>query len=162
VELTENVLQTGSLTIAALRQLREDGVRIALDDFGTGYSSLASLDQLPITRVKLDRSLIAEIDTTARCSAIVSATIQLCRDLGLEVTAEGIERPAQFRPCRGTSPCCRVSDRLPVVGRGAGPGGPYAADRRAPAARGWRHGGHRWRGKPLSFCAPTIKIAGHF
>ena len=96
IELTENVLQTGPQTIAALHRLREDGVSIALDDFGTGYSSLASLDRLPITRVKLDRSLIAEIDTTARCSAIVSATIQLCRDLGLEVTAEGIERPAQF------------------------------------------------------------------
>ena len=96
IELTENVLQTGPQTIAALHRLREDGVSIALDDFGTGYSSLASLDRLPITRVKLDRSLIAEIDTTARCSAIASATIQLCRDLGLEVTAEGIERPAQF------------------------------------------------------------------
>jgi EAL domain-containing protein (putative c-di-GMP-specific phosphodiesterase class I) len=96
IELTENVLQTGPQTIAALHRLRHDGVSIALDDFGTGYSSLASLDRLPISRVKLDRSLIAEIDTTARCSAIVSATIQLCRDLGLEVTAEGIERPAQF------------------------------------------------------------------
>jgi diguanylate cyclase (GGDEF)-like protein len=96
IELTENVLQTGPQTIAALHRLREDGISIALDDFGTGYSSLASLDRLPITRVKLDRSLIAEIDTTARCSAIASATIQLCRDLGLEVTAEGIERPAQF------------------------------------------------------------------
>ena len=96
IELTENVLQTGPQTIAALHRLREDGISIALDDFGTGYSSLASLDRLPITRVKLDRSLIAEIDTTARCSAIVSATIHLCRDLGLEVTAEGIERPAQF------------------------------------------------------------------
>jgi diguanylate cyclase (GGDEF)-like protein len=96
IELTENVLQTGPQTIAALHRLRDDGVSIALDDFGTGYSSLASLDRLPITRVKLDRSLIAEIDTTARCGAIASATIQLCRDLGLEVTAEGIERPAQF------------------------------------------------------------------
>jgi diguanylate cyclase (GGDEF)-like protein len=96
IELTENVLQTGPQTIAALHRLRENGVSIALDDFGTGYSSLASLDRLPITRVKLDRSLIAEIDTTARCGAIASATIQLCRDLGLEVTAEGIERPAQF------------------------------------------------------------------
>jgi EAL domain-containing protein (putative c-di-GMP-specific phosphodiesterase class I) len=96
IELTENVLQTGPQTIAALHKLREDGVSIALDDFGTGYSSLASLDRLPITRVKLDRSLIAEIDTTARCSAIAAATIHLCRDLGLEVTAEGVERPAQF------------------------------------------------------------------
>ena len=60
IELTENVLQTGTATIEVLRQLRSHGVSIALDDFGTGYSSLASLEQLPLTRVKLDRTLIAE------------------------------------------------------------------------------------------------------
>jgi EAL domain-containing protein (putative c-di-GMP-specific phosphodiesterase class I) len=76
--------------------LRALGIAIALDDFGIGYSSLSSLDQLPINRVKLDRSLIAEIDVSPRSAAIASATIQLCRDLGLEVTAEGIERPRQF------------------------------------------------------------------
>lgn len=97
LELTETVLQTGTPTIAALRRLRALGITIALDDFGIGYSSLSSLDQLPINRVKLDRSLIAEIDVSPRSAAIVSATIQLCRDLGLEVTAEGIERPRQFQ-----------------------------------------------------------------
>ena len=51
IELTENVLQTGPATIAAVRQLRESGVGVALDDFGTGYSSLASLEHLPLTRV---------------------------------------------------------------------------------------------------------------
>jgi diguanylate cyclase (GGDEF)-like protein len=96
LELTENVLQTGATTIAALRRLRALGIAIALDDFGIGYSSLSSLDQLPINRVKLDRSLIAEMDVSPRSAAIVSATLQLCRDLGLEVTAEGIERPRQF------------------------------------------------------------------
>lgn len=55
IELTENVLQTGVATIEVLRQLRAHGVAVALDDFGTGYSSLASLEQLPTTRVKLDR-----------------------------------------------------------------------------------------------------------
>lgn len=97
LELTETVLQTGAPTIAALRRLRALGIAIALDDFGIGYSSLSSLDQLPINRVKLDRSLIAELDVSPRSAAIVSATIQLCRDLGLEVTAEGIERPRQFQ-----------------------------------------------------------------
>jgi EAL domain-containing protein (putative c-di-GMP-specific phosphodiesterase class I) len=60
IELTENVLQTGVATIDVLRQLRDRGVSIALDDFGTGYS-LASLEQLPLTRVKLDSALIAGI-----------------------------------------------------------------------------------------------------
>jgi EAL domain-containing protein (putative c-di-GMP-specific phosphodiesterase class I) len=96
IELTETVLQTGPATVEAMRQLRSLGVSMALDDFGTGYSSLASLEQLPLTRVKLDRSLISTIDTSERSFAIAHAIIELCRGIGLAVTAEGIERPAQF------------------------------------------------------------------
>jgi diguanylate cyclase (GGDEF)-like protein len=96
IELTESVLQTGAHTIKALDQLRALGVSIALDDFGTGYSSLSSLQQLPLTRVKLDRSLIAGIDDSARAASIARATIALCRGLGLEVTAEGVERLEQL------------------------------------------------------------------
>ncbi|HEV7607326.1 MAG TPA: EAL domain-containing protein [Steroidobacteraceae bacterium] len=96
LELTESVLQTGSHTIKTLDQLRSIGVAIALDDFGTGYSSLASLQQLPLTRVKLDRSLISGIEDSARTASIARATIALCRGLGLEVTAEGVERLEQF------------------------------------------------------------------
>jgi EAL domain-containing protein (putative c-di-GMP-specific phosphodiesterase class I) len=61
-----------------------------------GYSSLASLEHLPLSRIKLDRSLIAGIDTSARSAAIPRAIIDLCGGLGLEVTAEGIERPEQL------------------------------------------------------------------
>ena len=96
VELTENVLQTGRHTTEALALLRELGVGVALDDFGTGYSSLVSLQQLPLTRVKLDRSLIATIDSSARSQAITRAIISLCQSLGLEVTAEGVERQEQL------------------------------------------------------------------
>ena len=96
IELTETVLQTGAHTIKTLDQLRALGVSIALDDFGTGYSSLASLQRLPLTRVKLDRSLIAGIDENERSASIARATIALCRGLGLEVTAEGVERVEQF------------------------------------------------------------------
>jgi diguanylate cyclase (GGDEF)-like protein len=96
LELTESVLQTGSQTIKTLDQLRSIGVAVALDDFGTGYSSLASLQRLPLTRVKLDRSLIAGIDDSARSASIARATIALCRGLGLEVTAEGVERLEQL------------------------------------------------------------------
>jgi EAL domain-containing protein (putative c-di-GMP-specific phosphodiesterase class I) len=96
IELTESVLQTGAATINALKRLRAQGVAIALDDFGTGYSSLASLEQLPLTRIKLDRSLIAGIDTNARSAAIARAIIAMCQGLGLEITAEGVERPEQF------------------------------------------------------------------
>jgi diguanylate cyclase (GGDEF)-like protein len=96
LELTESVLQTGPQTIKTLDQLRSIGVSIALDDFGTGYSSLASLQQLPLTRVKLDRSLIDGIDDSGRSASIARATIALCRSLGLEVTAEGVERVEQL------------------------------------------------------------------
>ena len=96
IELTETVLQTEVATIEVLRELRRLDVSIALDDFGTGYSSLASLERLPLTRVKLDRSLIDTIDTSTRSLAIARAIMGLCENLGLEVTAEGIERPEQL------------------------------------------------------------------
>jgi diguanylate cyclase (GGDEF)-like protein len=96
IELTETVLQTGSATIEALHKLRELGVSLALDDFGTGYSSLTSLERLPLNRVKIDRSLIASIDSGSRSYAIVRSIIGLCHSLGLQVTVEGVERPEQL------------------------------------------------------------------
>lgn len=96
LELTETVMQTGAGTIAALRLLHSQGYGIALDDFGTGYSSLTSLEQLPLSRIKLDRSLIASIDSSPRAAAIARAIIDLCEGLGLAVTAEGVERPTQL------------------------------------------------------------------
>jgi diguanylate cyclase (GGDEF)-like protein len=96
LELTETVLQTGSATIEALRRLREIGVSIALDDFGIGYSSLTSLEQLPINRVKLDRMLIEGVDSNPRSAAIVRSIVTLCHGLGLQVVAEGVERPSQL------------------------------------------------------------------
>jgi diguanylate cyclase (GGDEF)-like protein len=127
LELTESVLQTGAATIRSLEQLRSIGVAIALDDFGTGYSSLASLQQLPLTRVKLDRSLIASMDGSVRSASIARATIGLCRDLGLEVTAEGVERLEQFAALRSyrnislqgyllARPVCR-EELLPLLER---------------------------------------------
>jgi diguanylate cyclase (GGDEF)-like protein len=106
-ELTESVLQTGPATIESLRHLRSLDISIALDDFGTGYSSLASLEQLPLSRIKLDRTLIANIDTNVRSAAVTAALIKLCDGLGLEVTAEGVERPAQF--------CCLADNRSMCV-----------------------------------------------
>ncbi len=96
LELTETVFQTGVTTIDSLRQLRDLGVSIALDDFGIGYSSLTSLEQLPINRVKLDRMLVEGIDTNPRSAAIVRSIVALCHGLGLQVVAEGVERPAQL------------------------------------------------------------------
>jgi diguanylate cyclase (GGDEF)-like protein len=96
LEITETVIQTGPATVESLRQLRALGLPIALDDFGIGYSSLTSLEQLPITRVKLDRQLIEGVDTNPRSAAIVRSIVALCHGLGLQVVAEGVERPAQL------------------------------------------------------------------
>jgi diguanylate cyclase (GGDEF)-like protein len=104
IELTEYVLQTGTQTVEALRSLYALGVHVALDDFGTGFSSMTSLEKLPLSRVKIDRSLIADVDTNARSAAIARSTIRLCHDLGLEVTAEGVERSSQVEWLLGCGP----------------------------------------------------------
>ncbi len=127
LELTETVLQTGPSTIETLHSLRLLGVSIALDDFGTGYSSLTSLEQLPLNRVKLDRRLIADVDSSPRSAAIVRSIIDLCRSLELQVTAEGVERTSQLDFLRGRGeilvqgfliapPVC-ASQALDFVGR---------------------------------------------
>jgi len=96
IELTETVLQTGRATLDTLGQLHAAGIATALDDFGTGYSSLASLERLPFSRIKLDKSLIDSVATNARSAAIARAIIWLCHSLGLNVTAEGIEGTEQL------------------------------------------------------------------
>src|SRR5204862_86487 len=90
LEITETVFQTGPATVDSLRQLRDLGVAVALDDFGIGYSSLTSLEQLPISRVKLDRQLTAAVDSNPRSAAIVRSVVALCHGLGLQVVAEGV------------------------------------------------------------------------
>jgi len=100
LELTETALQSGAATVNSLRSLRTLGVGIALDDFGAGYSSLASLEQLSLSRVKIDRSLIAHVDQDPRSTSIARSIVELCRSLNLEVTVEGIERRAQLSVLR--------------------------------------------------------------
>jgi EAL domain-containing protein (putative c-di-GMP-specific phosphodiesterase class I) len=96
LELTETMLQTGAVTVEVLQGLRMLKVDTALDDFGTGFSSLTSIEQLPLSRVKLDRSVISGLDSSPRSAAIAHSIIRLCRNLGLQVTIEGVERPAQL------------------------------------------------------------------
>ena len=96
LELTESMLQTGAITVETLRALKLLGIATALDDFGTGYSSLTSLEQLPLSRVKLDRSVLAEVDSNPRAASIGNSIIALCRSLGLQVTIEGVERASQL------------------------------------------------------------------
>ena len=79
-----------------LAALRRDGVLVAIDDFGTGYSNLSRLKELPVDRVKIDRSLVRDIATSAEARTICSAVVGLIQGLGLEVVVEGIESEAQM------------------------------------------------------------------
>ncbi|HXF46236.1 MAG TPA: EAL domain-containing protein [Burkholderiaceae bacterium] len=96
VEVTETgLLDTSAVSRENLVRLRNAGVKLALDDFGVGFSSLAHLRDLPIQRLKIDRSFTVECMRDARTLTIVKAVVEMARSLGINVTAEGIETQAQ-------------------------------------------------------------------
>lgn len=98
LELTESVFfDADSDVLRQLAQLREAGVRIAMDDFGTGYSTLGRLKELPLDKVKIDRSFVAMIKTGKEHLPFFRTMINAAQNLGLKVTAEGIETPAQAK-----------------------------------------------------------------
>jgi len=92
LEITESVLmQDAETTVGALRALKGLGVQLAIDDFGTGYSSLNYLRRFPIDTLKVDRSFGSELPSDDGTEAIVRAVTALAHELGMDVTAEGIE-----------------------------------------------------------------------
>lgn len=92
LEITESLLiKDTEQALEALRQLKALGVHVALDDFGTGYSSLSSLHRFPFDKVKIDRSFVRRLCDNQSARAIVGAILAMCRELGLAVTAEGVE-----------------------------------------------------------------------
>ncbi|GLI97276.1 bifunctional diguanylate cyclase/phosphodiesterase [Sphingobium sp. BS19] len=96
LEITESLaMEMDERLIDQLHALRDIGVRIAIDDFGTGYSNLARLRDLPVDRVKIDRSLVRDIASSAEARTICSAVIALIQGLGLEVVIEGVESQEQ-------------------------------------------------------------------
>lgn len=98
LEITESALISNAHTIiACFRHLKTLGVRIAIDDFGTGYSSLNYLSRLPVDRLKLDKSLVHDLTTQWKDVAIVRAVIELGKELGIAVIAEGVETEQQFQ-----------------------------------------------------------------
>jgi EAL domain-containing protein (putative c-di-GMP-specific phosphodiesterase class I) len=98
IEITETAVlldvEAAAREISAARKI---GIKVALDDFGTGHSSLTLLRSLPIDKVKIDQTFVRELTTDDRVVAIVRSVINLARDLGLEVVAEGVETPEQAR-----------------------------------------------------------------
>jgi EAL domain-containing protein (putative c-di-GMP-specific phosphodiesterase class I) len=96
VELTESMLVGASIeNLLTLSAVRDMGVGIALDDFGTGYASLASLRHLPLTALKLDRSMIKGMLDEPENLVIIRAMVEIGHALGLKVVAEGVETPEE-------------------------------------------------------------------
>jgi diguanylate cyclase (GGDEF)-like protein len=98
LELTESFVMSDSLkTATILNRLRDVGVELSVDDFGTGYSSLSYLSRLPIDEIKVDRSFVGDMLANPNNATIVRATVDLGRNLGLRVVAEGVEDAATLQ-----------------------------------------------------------------
>jgi diguanylate cyclase (GGDEF)-like protein/PAS domain S-box-containing protein len=131
LEIAERVLIEGAGPVAdGLAELRRRGVRLAIDNFGTGYASLAYLRQLAVDTIKIDPSFVAGLGQDATLAMLIRTIIQVGRDLGIQVVAEGIEQPGQLEVLRG-------------MGCGLGQG--YLIARPVPAAGVTGLAGARWR-----------------
>ena len=96
LEFTESAaMEVSAHVLEEIATLRNDGARITIDDFGTGYSNLARLRAMPLDRVKLDPSLIADIEVCEKARVIVQAVIHLIKGVGSEIVAEAVETVAQ-------------------------------------------------------------------
>ena len=96
LEFTESAaMEASAAVLFEIADLRRDGATIALDDFGTGYSNLARLRAMPLDRVKLDPSLIADIEHCEKARVVVQAVVQLIKGVECEIVAEAVETAAQ-------------------------------------------------------------------
>jgi PAS domain S-box/diguanylate cyclase (GGDEF) domain len=96
LEITESlIMQDLPLAIELMRQLAAMGVTLSIDDFGTGYSSLAALKRFPVSKLKIDRSFVADIPGDPDSVALTSAIITIANKLGMQIIAEGVETGEQ-------------------------------------------------------------------
>jgi diguanylate cyclase (GGDEF)-like protein len=124
-EITESaMLADPTRTKLILEQLSAMGIRLSIDDFGTGYSSLAYLKRLPVSEIKVDRSFVMNMDEDQDDATIVKSTIDLGRNLGLDVVAEGVESE-------------QVWDRLKALGCTTAQGYYLSRPIPAPELRTW-------------------------
>ncbi|MBU3175556.1 EAL domain-containing protein [Clostridium estertheticum] len=97
LEITEDeAMEDIDLIIKVLLELKSKGIKISMDDFGTGYSSLSWLSKLPIDTIKIDRSLIINLDNNSKNIAIIKSILAVADSLDIKVIAEGIETETEF------------------------------------------------------------------
>lgn len=97
VEITEStILEDVDIATAMIHQMRDLGISVSIDDFGTGYSSLSHLQQLPVSRIKIDLSFVRKIGIDTNSEAIIKAIFYLSSLMGVRVTAEGVETEQQL------------------------------------------------------------------
>jgi EAL domain-containing protein (putative c-di-GMP-specific phosphodiesterase class I) len=98
LELTESaVMQEAATALGALARLRLKGFGLSIDDFGTGYSSLSQLSQIPFTELKIDQTFVTGAQRNPRRRAVVEASLELARKLGLSTVGEGVESAAEWQ-----------------------------------------------------------------
>ena len=96
LEITEGmVMDNAAAVVDMLYQIRAQGIQLAIDDFGTGYSSLSYLPRFPINTLKIDRSFVSQMDLCTDSQEIVRTILSLAHNLGIDVTAEGVETAEQ-------------------------------------------------------------------
>ncbi len=92
LEITESAMMADpALAMKTLEQIHQLGITLSVDDFGTGFSSLAYLKQLPVNKLKIDKSFVLNMAEDADDATIVRSTVELAHNLGLKVVAEGVE-----------------------------------------------------------------------
>lgn len=107
LEITEgSLLDDVAQAIELIAQLRETGVKVVLDDFGTGFSSLSYIKDIPVSGLKLDQSFVADL-CQPKTATVIRAILDIARDFGITVTAEGVETVEQLSALKGLG--CRLA-----------------------------------------------------
>ncbi|PCJ98977.1 MAG: bifunctional diguanylate cyclase/phosphodiesterase [Alteromonadaceae bacterium] len=96
LEVTESVAQTDSRNLSIFKDLKDLGVKLAIDDFGTGYSSFSSLKHLNVDCLKIDKYFVDDMIADKKALTLISSMIEMGRNLGYKITAEGVETSEQF------------------------------------------------------------------
>jgi EAL domain-containing protein (putative c-di-GMP-specific phosphodiesterase class I) len=91
------IVEESDSAIKLLNSFKDIGISLAIDDFGVGYSSLSHLAQFPVDRLKIDRSFVSDVGSDERATAIAKTIIDLGKNLGMTIVAEGVETEEQYR-----------------------------------------------------------------